>query len=128
MVGGVSGVELFDLHERNDGNNNRNNNTWSTGLSTTHHHDSSPGVRTRRSAAFRTCATPEAEAAHRGGDWTEPASRIPLGAMDVLWYYNGSGVVPQGYADPDEIREDVQGVMDELGATTLTPAVLLRGH
>ena len=29
-------------------------------------------------------------------------SWLPLGAMDVLWYYNGRGVIPQGYLDPAE--------------------------
>lgn len=29
-------------------------------------------------------------------------SWLPLGAMDVLWYYNGGGVIPQGYLDPAE--------------------------
>lgn len=29
-------------------------------------------------------------------------SWLPLGAMDVLWYYNGHGVIPQGYLDPAE--------------------------
>lgn len=29
-------------------------------------------------------------------------SWLALGAMDVLWYYNGRGVIPQGYLDPAE--------------------------
>jgi hypothetical protein len=29
-------------------------------------------------------------------------SWLSLGAMDVLWHYNGQGVIPQGYLDPAE--------------------------
>ena len=50
------------------------------------------------------CATPEAEAIHRGGAYGGNTPRLPLAAMDSLWYFNGSGIVPQGYADPDEVR------------------------
>ena len=41
-----------------------------------------------------------------GGDTDESqdgsGSWLSLGAMDVLWHYNGQGVIPQGYLDPAE--------------------------
>jgi len=30
---------------------------------------------------------------------------FPAAAYDILWYYSGKGVIPQGYPDPESIRE-----------------------
>ena len=37
-----------------------------------------------------------------GASQDTSGSWLSLGAMDVLWHYNGQGVIPQGYLDPAE--------------------------
>jgi hypothetical protein len=39
-------------------------------------------------------------------------SSVPLAAFDILWYFSGRGVIPQGYPDPDyELLRDIQRIM-----------------
>lgn len=45
------------------------------------------------------------------GSFTEPAAT--LADMDVLWFYSGKGVIPQGYADPlEEVRDPLLQMFD----------------
>ena len=37
------------------------------------------------------------------------AAHVPMAAFDILWYYNGSGIIPQGYPDPEvEIIQEIE--------------------
>jgi len=37
---------------------------------------------------------------------------VPLAAFDILWYFSGRGVIPQGYPDPDyEVLRDIKRIM-----------------
>jgi hypothetical protein len=50
-----------------------------------------------------------------------PLRNLPMGAYDVLWHYNGSGVIPQGYPDPHkDILLRVQEEMREAGEEWFT--------
>jgi len=43
-----------------------------------------------------------------------PLENIPLAAFDILWYFSGKGVIPQGYPDPDyEMLRNIQAIMQQ---------------
>ena len=44
-----------------------------------------------------------------------------MAAHDILWYYAGSGVIPQGYPAVDrEVRMPLEGLMDDMGEDYFT--------
>lgn len=47
-----------------------------------------------------------------------------MGAMDILWYYNGTGVIPQGYPDPKLVVQQLIGIMRHKNTEYLTPEVI----
>lgn len=51
-------------------------------------------------------------------------AQIPLAAYDILWYFDGKGVIPQGYPDPMEIVRELWGLMDENREDRFTPRTL----
>eukprot|EP00746_Dinoflagellata_sp_MGD_P006614 gnl/MRDRNA2_/MRDRNA2_112985_c0_seq1.p1 gnl/MRDRNA2_/MRDRNA2_112985_c0~~gnl/MRDRNA2_/MRDRNA2_112985_c0_seq1.p1 ORF type:complete len:601 (-),score=96.05 gnl/MRDRNA2_/MRDRNA2_112985_c0_seq1:224-1969(-) len=51
-------------------------------------------------------------------------AKLPLAAWDILWYFNGTGVIPQGYPDPLEIVRQFQDIMDDNQLPYLTPNVM----
>lgn len=51
-------------------------------------------------------------------------AKLPLAAWDVLWYFNGTGVIPQGYPDPVEVLNQLQEVMSENNIQHLTMPVM----
>eukprot|EP00658_Telonema_sp_P-2_P056370 TRINITY_DN4482_c0_g2_i5.p1 TRINITY_DN4482_c0_g2~~TRINITY_DN4482_c0_g2_i5.p1 ORF type:complete len:356 (-),score=62.85 TRINITY_DN4482_c0_g2_i5:358-1425(-) len=56
---------------------------------------------------------------------TAPTENIPMAAHDILWYYSGTGVIPQGYPAVDrEVRDSILQIMDENGEDHMTIQVL----
>lgn len=53
-----------------------------------------------------------------------PLVNIPMGAMDILWYYNGTGVIPQGYPDPVNVVRSLIGIMQQMRTQYLTKNVI----
>lgn len=54
-----------------------------------------------------------------------PKVNIPMGAMDILWYYNGTGVIPQGYPDPmKDTIPALKAHMDDQNTNHLTQRVI----
>lgn len=52
-------------------------------------------------------------------------SSIPLAAFDILWYFSGKGVIPQGYPDPDyEMLRDIMHTMQSRGLEYFSREVL----
>jgi len=52
-------------------------------------------------------------------------ANVPLAAFDILWYFSGRGVIPQGYPDPDyEMLRDIKRIMMENRQTHFTLEVL----
>ena len=50
---------------------------------------------------------------------------LPLAAYDILWYYSGRGVIPQGYPDPDwEVLRNIQRIMSQMETEYFTLPVL----
>merc|ERR1712139_520871 len=50
---------------------------------------------------------------------------IPMAAHDILWYYAGRGVIPQGYPAVDrEVRYRIEDVMDHMETKYMTLEVL----
>jgi len=50
---------------------------------------------------------------------------VPLAAFDILWYYSGRGVIPQGYLDPGaEMIPDLQRLTKDMGQQYFTLRVL----
>jgi len=48
---------------------------------------------------------------------------IPFGAFDLLWYYDGTGVIPQGYPLPHQERDRVADLLQTKYKTGLTKKV-----
>lgn len=50
---------------------------------------------------------------------------IPMAAHDILWYYSGKGVIPQGYPAVDrEVRDRILHIMDEMRSEHMSLQVL----
>jgi len=52
-------------------------------------------------------------------------ANVPLAAFDILWFFSGRGVIPQGYPDPDyEMLRDIKRIMSETRQEYFTLPVL----
>merc|ERR1711988_1710355 len=50
---------------------------------------------------------------------------IPMAAHDILWYYAGKGVIPQGYPAVDrEVQAQIQEIMSDSNSKYMTYEVL----
>jgi hypothetical protein len=46
--------------------------------------------------------------------------------MDILWYYNGTGVIPQGYPDPMLVVDQLKSLMRSMRSQYLTQEVIAK--
>ena len=75
----------------------------------------------------------DAEACAKAPSAMHGKARVPLAALDILWYYSGKGIIPQGYPDPDHemarpIRHMMQQADTEFLSKDLLRRYLLLGH
>ena len=45
---------------------------------------------------------------------------LPLAAMDTLYAYNGSGMIPQGYGDPYQFAKKLSHATQQSGSNHVT--------
>jgi hypothetical protein len=53
-----------------------------------------------------------------------PERKLPMAATDILWYYTGKGIIPQGYPDPHLMMNDVARSMQQVGSKYLNTKAL----
>jgi len=54
-----------------------------------------------------------------------PKENIPMAVHDILWYYSGQGVIPQGYPAPDmEVMHRIREIMRDMAEDHMTVEVL----